>query len=258
MLFETMIEFFRLVANFLLLDNCMNNEYNEINRFMYWKVGVIWSLDCEILFYLLFPMIIVLKRINLILLFSFIFIVFVKSLLYTFIEFKYIYYGLLANFDFFILGILISEYHDKIKINKKILVLFTWVSLYTLIVTSPSFEIYRFYLNGIIVSGVLVYVASIGQNILRFPILSNILHFIGVRSYFIYLTHVIIKHMIEVFIINHSNKYSKLYESTIFSKYANNLLLLVFIVILSDLFYRYIEQPYIKRNRDNYITPASK
>lgn len=252
-LFESIVEFFRLIANFLLLDNSMNNEYNDINRFMYWKVGVIWSLDCEILFYLLFPFVVAYRRINSILMPLLIIIFIIKSILYSFIEFKYLYYSLLANLDFFILGILIAQFHDKIVINKKVLILFTWVSLYTLIVTSPAFIIYRFYLSGLMISGILVYTASTKQKILCFPILGKILHFIGVRSYFIYLMHVITKYIIEVFIIKNFDKHLTWYNQYVYSKYLNSILLLVFIVIMSDIFYRYIEQPYIKRNKNNYI-----
>lgn len=252
-LFEVTIEFFRLISNFLLLDNSMNNEYNDINRFMYWKVGVIWSLDCEIFFYLLFPLLVVYRKFNFILIFALIIIFIIKSTMYYFIEFKYLYYSLLANLDFFILGILIARFHNKITVNKKFLILFTWVSLYTLIFTSPAFIIYRFYLSGLMVSGILVYTASTKQKILCFPILGKILHFIGVRSYFIYLMHVITKYMLELFLKKIFSNYLNFYNNHVYLNYLNSILILLFMLIISDLFYRYIEKPYIKRNRNNCV-----
>jgi peptidoglycan/LPS O-acetylase OafA/YrhL len=248
-LFDSMVEFFRLVANFLLLDNCMNNEYSDITRLLYWKAGVIWSLDCEILFYLLFPFIVIYKRINATLTFLLIMIFIIKSILYYFIEFKYLYYSLLANLDFFILGILVANFHDRISFNKNVLVLLTWVSLYTLIFTSASFEIYRFYLSGFIISGILVYAASTKQKILCFPVLGTVLHFIGIRSYFIYLMHVITQYILEISIVKSFNEHFTWYNQCIYSKYLSSLLLLVFMVIISDIFYRYIEQPYIKKRK---------
>lgn len=251
MVFEAIIEYFRLVSNFFLLDNCMNNEYNHISQLMYWKVGVMWSLDCEILFYIIFPFIIIFKKIDVILFPIFIFIFITKSLLYPFVEFKYLYYGLLANFDFFIAGVLIAKYQKKIGLNKKLLIFLVAISIYSLIFTTSAIENYRFYLTGMIVSVILVYTASLNLGILKLPYLGAVLHFVGVRSYFIYLMHVITYYMLEISILDSMKSSFPIFQYSIFSDYLNKILFLALIVLLAGLFYKYVEKPFMQKYKNS-------
>ncbi len=247
---EYSIKLFRLIANFFILDHGMTKDLSDpINQFIYFKVGVIWSLDCEILFYIIFPLVIIFKNFFRILPIIFIIIFFIKSILYTFVDFKYLYYGIIANFDFFILGILIGKYHHKLVFKRNIGIFFTIICLYTLTIASPDVEIYRAYLNGLITSGWLVYIASAQKNILTLPILGKFLHFVGKRSYFIYLMHVIIKYVLQTTLdlISHDTFLKIIIiENSKISEHISNLLLLFFVLILSDLFYRFVEKPYIK------------
>lgn len=259
---ESLSRYFRLIGNFLLLDNSMNKPYDTIDKFLYWKVGVIWSLDCEIFFYLIFPLVIVIKKFIRYLPITLISIFIIKSILYSFVEFKYMYYSLLANLDFFILGILIAHYHDKISVNKKVLLLLTIVSAYTLIIAPHKVTLYRFYLNGLISSAVLVYVASIGKNLLniKFLKIGSFLHFVGIRSYFIYLTHVLTKYMLSIsigpylhtYLSHHFNIYVKLTERPELHDQISNFAVLLVVLLLSDLFYRFVEKPFVKKRKNLY------
>lgn len=263
---ESIARYFRLIGNFLLLDNSMNKPYDAIDQFMYWKVGVIWSLDCEILFYLIFPFFIVFKKLMRYLPIALLAFFILKSIMYSFVEFKYMYYSLFANLDFFILGILISHYSEKINVNKSFLTLMVIVSLYTLIIAPHDEKLYRFYLNGLITSGILVYAASKNRNLLniRFLSLGKILHFVGVRSYFIYLTHVLTKYILATSLaayfgsafLTHSTYLNEYIKSVEINDQLLNFVILIVVILLSDLFYRFVEKPFVRRWKTKLMEQA--
>jgi peptidoglycan/LPS O-acetylase OafA/YrhL len=258
-LIECLIKLFRLIANFFLLDNSMNDDLSHaIDQFMYFKVGVMWSLDCEILFYIIFPLFVIFRKLFKVLPLIFIIIFMIKSILYSFVDFKYLYYGLLSNFDFFILGILIGHHHHhKIYINKNIITFFTVICLCTIIISALDAETYRAYLNGLISSVWLVYIASLQKNILNFPILGRFFHFVGIRSYFIYLMHVILKYILQnpfdYLLYNLLPQYIKIFKvlateaKSEMLDHISNIILFFVVIIIADLFYKFVEQPFIQK-----------
>lgn len=259
-LFGGILEFFRVISNFFLLDNCMNNEYNEISRLMYWKVGIIWSLDCEIVFYMVFPLLILFSKSDKLFLCLLLFTFICKSLLYPIVEYKYLYYSLLANFDFFVAGALIAQYHERVKIRRNVLTFLVLASFYSLVFTSPAYMDYRFYLTGLISSIILVYASATNQGILRVPLLGTFLHFVGVRSYFIYLMHVITYYMFEISIGKYVSIYYPELNTYWATEYVVKLGFLCFITLLADLFYRHVELPYTNKYkmRDKEVISLSR
>jgi peptidoglycan/LPS O-acetylase OafA/YrhL len=188
----------------------------------------------------------------------------IKAIVSRYIPLMSLYSMPLAYIDAFSMGILVGFYHDKIKLNKYVIYFFTFVALWTIIVGEiKNAWTYRHYLQVLLSSAFLIYVATLNKNILNVPILGPLLHFIGVRSYFIYLMHFIIhfiiKTPIKYFIefLSLQVPYLKIYMSNPIHNFSiTHLILLIITIGLADLFYRYVEKPFIKNNKDKVVWKA--
>jgi peptidoglycan/LPS O-acetylase OafA/YrhL len=179
---SSIIGFFRYIASFIFINNTvarLSDQKSIENLIAYsFGAGATWTLTCEILFYLLFPCVIIFKKFVKILPILFILALIAKGIAYALlsnalISFTSLYFNQFGYFDLFIIGIFIAIYHERININNTFVKIMAYVSLYTIIFPSPHAEFisYRYYLDFVFAATCLVYVASIQKNILNFPII---------------------------------------------------------------------------------------
>jgi len=240
---KAIVTFFRFILTLMLLGDPFENSIaSGINHFVERSIGVTWSLTYEILFYLIFPCIIIFKNFLRILL-AFLAISFITR------------YQHLLCYSAFSIGVLLGVYHDRIKINMLLLNVLTIANLCALIIGDANGGYQHRYLFS---SAFLIYVAAMQKNILNFPVIGAVLNFIGIRSYFIYLMHNIINIIITtIFSVEHFaclyNYIPKLkilvLKDSLTIIHIKHILILIVTILLADLFYRFVERPFIEKNR---------
>jgi peptidoglycan/LPS O-acetylase OafA/YrhL len=246
----TILTFFRQIATLIMLD-CPFEYIRNLKSYIANIIGVTWSLTFEILFYLVFPCVVIFKDFQRILL---------LVLIIAFIACN----SRFLPFYAFILGVLVAVYHEKIKLNKNVTRVITVAALYVLIISDlhPIIES-KYYSTYIIASAFLIYITSMQKNILYLPIIGPILNFIGVRSYFIYLMHNIISKILNLSILKYASDYIPhlkllFFKGSITLYHIQNILVLIVVIILADLFYRFVERPFIERNRHKILYKVRK
>ena len=163
------------------------------------------------------------------------------------------YFSIFGHFDAFTIGILLSLYHKKIYINISLVRALSIISILVIFLIYPSVNnIALEYICVILSSAFLIYVATLKQNILNPLFIGKVLHYIGRRSYFIYLMHLLVAYIsrkplnylfssIAVY-IPHLNYLINKNSATL--THIQNILILFVIVGLSELFNKFVEQPF--------------
>lgn len=113
--------------------------------------------------------------------------------------------------------------------------------------TSDKFAYNSGYIVAGMISTALVYLASFNKNlVLNFPFINKFLEFIGSRSYCIYLSHFAFIRL-NIFVVNNPNlKIPELYKAGQFGQTIQSMMIFSVILITSQIFYKYLEQPSIK------------
>lgn len=207
-------------------------------------LGLIWSINTEILFYFLFPFFVILKKFKEYLPQIIIAFISLKFIICCFVSYISIHGNIFMHFEDFLLGVLIGSYHHNININQKMVRVIVTIALINIIIAS-EIPVYRTYIQALISSTILVYVAATDQGILKIPILARILNFIGRRSYFIYMMHTITDYFLWVPFKTWFNLFTSYYNLVIDNpaliNHYRHLITFLLVILLSDVFYRYIE-----------------
>ncbi|MGX6960328.1 MAG: acyltransferase family protein [Rickettsia endosymbiont of Pentastiridius leporinus] len=250
-IFAAVESLIRYIIGFILLDNIVADWSSPLANFRVILVGVTWSLTCEILFYLIFPFIIVFSKLKSIL---------PLLVIGTFIINIYsgsnaVYFSEFGHFDAFFLGILISFYNKQVNIKSKVLIFLYILSLAIIFFISPrTTGKGSDYLHVLLACGFLVYSVTLNRDIINLSFVGKLLSFIGRRSYFIYLMHLTIAYVMRkplnylfTYLANYSLYLKKLILKDTKILHIQNIIIFFIIIICADLFYRYIEQPFIKK-----------
>ncbi|WP_341787406.1 hypothetical protein [Rickettsia endosymbiont of Cantharis rufa] len=131
-IFAAVESFIKYIIGLILLDNIVADWSSLLANFRVILVGVTWSLTCEILFYLIFPFIIVFARLKNILLL----LVIGTFRINIYRGSNEVYFSEFGHFDAF-LGILISFYNRQVNIKSKILIFLYISSLAIIFFISP-------------------------------------------------------------------------------------------------------------------------
>jgi peptidoglycan/LPS O-acetylase OafA/YrhL len=207
-------------------------------------LGLIWSINTEILFYFAFPFVAVLKRFKECLPQTIITLIALKFIICCFVPYNSIHGNIFMHFDDFFLGVLIGYYHNDINLSAKIIQIIVPIALINLIIAS-EITLYNSYIQALISSTILVYIAATDQGILKFPILGRILNFIGRRSYFIYMMHTITDYFLWVPFKTWFNLFASytniVINNPVLIDHYRHIMTFLLVILLADLFYRYIE-----------------
>lgn len=266
LILESFLGFIRYLSLFFFLDNIVTSPLNPpiMQHLIHGHLGaaVVWTLTCEILFYITMPFMMLYKDFKKYLPVIWLATFILKSLLFIFMEGTDIYYGLLTHFDEFFVGVLIALYYDKIRIDPKILKIVALIAGLNLVLSDEEIvHTYRSYFNSLLASGLLIYVAAQRENIIKLSFIGPALHFIGIRSYFIYLMHFTTNYLMEYpmsQLFNYLAKDVKSIQKMITKgsetlDHAQHLVAIILVIILSDIFYRFIEKPYIEKRKKKYL-----
>lgn len=246
---DAIFAFIKFANNLLFLEVNDKNLTNMSNYPIPQKLvlGVTWSINCEILFYFIFPFIVIFRNFKEMLPVIVAALILFKFILTCFIPYPILHGHLFMHFDDFGVGILIGYYHKSINFNHKLLKIFLIVALINLIISSPDIT-YRSYIHALISSAVLVYIASMQQGMLNVPLLGTFLNFIGRRSYFIYMMHNIIDYFMWVPFKRLVNSFPA-YKGGVFSdqnpeiiNHYRHLVVFLIVIVLSEIFYRFVER----------------
>ena len=260
---NSIVGFVRYCAAFLFLDHFWDHEVDgSVESFMLNSIGigVTWTLICEILFYLIFPCVMILQNSPKVLPLIFIVTLIGKGVAYAIVPHGILYPCPIAYFDTFSAGVLIGFYHKKILFSPVVTKVLAMASLCIIIlydVRVGGYSNYRYYIDILLAASFLVYVASTQKGILRVPVVGAILNIIGVNSYFIYLMHTMINFILHQpfkdFISILSRYIPKLEvliaKNSLIIDYSRHLFVLVITVILAELFRRFVERPFIQKNK---------
>jgi len=262
---ESIFGFIKYLSLFCFLDNTGTTPLypNAVAGIMA-SVGasIVWTLNCEILFYLTMPFLMLFRNFRKFLPYIWLGFFLIKFIIFIFVPGAVIYFSKVTHFDEFFLGVLIALYYDKISLNSTILNIMTIAAVSNFAIGNPAIEFsYGDYLNQLFSSGVLVYVAALQRNKLKLPYIGPMLHFVGVRSYFIYLMHLLINFVLSapVSLLYKNLAVKYLHIQNMIDKNSatldqfKNLVVVVVTLILSDLFYRFIERPFIEKNKHKYL-----
>lgn len=207
-------------------------------------LGLIWSINTEILFYFLFPFFVILKKFKEYLPQIIIAFIFLKFIICCFVPYISIHGNIFMHFEDFLLGVLIGYYHHNINISQKMVRVIVTIALINIIIAS-ELPVYRTYIQALISSTILVHVAATDQGILKIPILAKVLNFIGRRSYFIYMMHTITDYFLWVPFKTWFNLFASYHNLVIDNpaliNHYRHLMTFLLVILLSDVFYRYIE-----------------
>lgn len=207
-------------------------------------LGLIWSINTEILFYFLFPFFIILKRFKEFLPKAIIALIAFKLIICCFVPYNSIHGNIFMHFEDFGLGVLIGYYHNNLCFSTKIVRIIVTITLINLIIASEV-PVYRTYIQALISSTFLVYVAATDQGVLKFPIFGRALNFIGRRSYFIYMMHTITDYFLWVPFKTWCDLLSSytniVINNPVLIDHYRHIMTFLLVILLSDLFYRYIE-----------------
>lgn len=207
-------------------------------------LGLIWSINTEILFYFLFPFFVILKRFKEYLPQTIMALIVFKFIICCFVPYATIHGNIFMHFEDFSLGVMIGYYHHNFNISANTVRVIVSIALINIIIASEM-PIYRNYIQALISATILVYVASTDQGVLKFPIVGRILNFIGRRSYFIYMMHTITDYFLWVPFNTWSNLFASynnmVIDNSELINHYRHLVTFLLVILLSDLFYRYIE-----------------
>ncbi len=257
--------FFRFISNFVFLDNsvCDNNLAVFPSIFQALCVGIVWTLTCEIFFYLIFPLVILLPKSPKILPQLFAATVGIKILFLSFgweVYFREVYFVSIAHLDLFLGGVSIAIYYTKIgKLNNIVMLILTFCSLYFLTINDTGLAIAtqpNMYIKHLFSAMFLVYIGSLQLKTLDLPIVGRSLHFIGTRSYFIYLMHFVTDFITRkpfAYLATNSDQLQHLLQkgSETFDR-VRHISTFIAVVVLSDLFHRFVEKPVAKKYKKAY------
>ncbi|MDN5051245.1 acyltransferase family protein [Aliarcobacter butzleri] len=169
------------------------NPMQGIPLWMFFPVGQAWSISLELLFYLLFPIIVKLKNKSLVILLMGIYLLHIYIL--TFLPEIYnsgSHRFFLTALRFFIIGMLSYRFYDYILNNKKYY-LFTLKNFFVLFFLHLLFYLYKYQEINIILFAFFI------------PILfywtkkSKLDNFIGEYSFYIYIWHILVLYVYRVY-----------------------------------------------------------
>lgn len=243
---DSIIGFIKYVNKLFFLEvngqRLTNNMQYPIPELL--VLGLIWSINTEILFYFLFPFVAVLKRFKEYLPQIILTLIALKFIICCFVPYNLIHGNIFMHFDDFFLGVLIGYYHNNVNLSTKTVQIIVPIALINLIIAS-EIPLYNTYIQALISSTILVYVAATDQGILKFPVFGRILNFIGRRSYFIYMMHTITDYFLWVPFKTWANFFASytniVINNSVLIDHYRHIMTFLLVVLLSDLFYRYIE-----------------
>ncbi len=245
-IFGAGFNFEKLFLNLMLVFNLLPKEAEGI-------VWASWSIGVEVIFYIIFPLLIVLVkslRISVILwmIGSFLSFLYRRNLeLDAGIPSGYLHYAFMSQFGIFCAGLLGCRLYLSLReaneiLKKKILyllIIFTFflagfllsdASIFLVISGRPDVQLW-----GLVFSCISIILAMKFQNITS----SKVFMYLGDRSYSIYLTHAVIIYFISPFLLT-----AYQYAYPLIGGYAFSLCVLITllpVLIISELTYRVIE-----------------
>lgn len=232
----------------LSVINFVGSEYVH---FCYGGTGLLWTINIEIYFYILWPiMFIVLRNDSRRILFlcalglGSMFIA--RPIIFDYANKNACYYHTLSNLGSISMGCILAFFYNELAPSFKKCGLFTkamWFCLLILCWVYPRLYIERvwyYQIPLVAFSSVIVWMCVNNYNIFDIPILKNILEFLGKRSYSFYVFQMILSNFVLCLTAN--GIFNEPHDTALFYE-LQFIIYIITLLVVTEISYRFIEIP---------------